>query len=68
MTHSDADALVSIGLVYNSLENVDEAITYFRKALEAEPENVFAWNALGDALYGKEDIEGAVEPIAKVWN
>jgi tetratricopeptide (TPR) repeat protein len=54
-----------IGLVYNSQDRSDDAIRAYREALEQEPENVFAWNALGDALYGQGDAQGAVDAFQK---
>ena len=68
---SDADALVSIGLVYNSQDRSDDAIRAYHEALDLEPENIFALNALGDALYGMGDAQAAdrsaYDLIAPPW-
>jgi tetratricopeptide (TPR) repeat protein len=56
---------VSIGLVHNSQDRCDDAIQAFRQALELEPDNVFALNALGDSLYGQGDVDGAIASFTR---
>jgi len=47
------------------MEQPDEAIRSYITALEMDPVNVFALNALGDAYYGLGEREKAVEAYKK---
>jgi superkiller protein 3 len=44
------DALVNKGLALSNLGKYDEAIQYYDKALEIDPNNTLVLNSKGDAL------------------
>ena len=43
------------------MERAEDAIKAYNAALELDPDNVFAYNALGDAWYGQGNREKAIE-------
>lgn len=48
------------GNYYQQQKNYDAAIGWYNKATQAEPSNARAWQALGNAYYGKGDKANAV--------
>lgn len=51
----------NLGIVYSKLENVDEAIDNFKKAVELEPDYIEAHLALGVLHEIKKDYESAIK-------
>lgn len=62
---SDMYALSRAGTVCVPLEKFDDALTYFNKAIEIDPENGDARFNLGNAYYFKEDYNKALECYAE---
>ncbi len=48
------------GNYYQQQKNYDAAIGWYNKATQAEPNNAHAWQALGNAYYGKGDKADAI--------
>jgi tetratricopeptide (TPR) repeat protein len=51
---------IQYGNYYQQQRNYDAAIGWYNKATQAEPSNARAWQALGNAYYGKGDKANAV--------
>ncbi|MCL6741257.1 sulfotransferase [Sphingomonas sp. RB56-2] len=47
------------------LGNIDEALGFLKRAVEAAPNDHAAWNNLGNALHEADDTEGAVEALRR---
>ena len=51
---SDINLLHNMGLVYGEMEKYDEAIKWFQKVVEIDPNYYEAWNNLGYDYQQKE--------------
>lgn len=51
---------IQYGNYYQQQKNYDAAIGWYNKATQAEPSNARAWQALGNAYYGKGDKANAI--------
>jgi tetratricopeptide (TPR) repeat protein len=51
---------IQYGNYYAQRKNYDAAVGWYNKATQAEPSNAHAWQALGNAYYGKADKANAV--------
>jgi len=63
---SEARALYKEAFAHFVSDRLDEAITTYRKALEADPELAIAWNGLAMALAQSGDLDGALEAARKL--
>jgi tetratricopeptide (TPR) repeat protein len=55
-----ATQAVQYGNYYLQQKNYDAAIGWYNKATQADPTNAHAWQALGNAYYGKNDKTNAI--------
>jgi superkiller protein 3 len=51
---------IQYGNYYQQQKNFDAAAAWYNKATQAEPNNAHAWQALGNAYYGKSDKAHAI--------
>jgi len=56
-------ALGGLGVVYEEMQNFDEAESYLRKAVELDKESSWAYSHLSLSLMGKECYEAALEKV-----
>lgn len=66
--YPDNNRYNNIGVLYSNSGNYTKAISYYKKALEVNPDNVWAWSNLGHTLYiigrnqdAKKCLERALE-------
>ncbi|EKX52155.1 hypothetical protein GUITHDRAFT_161321 [Guillardia theta CCMP2712] len=58
---SDVDAAFNLGVLHQSMENVDLAIPWYKKALSHDPKHFDALGNLGSALHKKSDLDAAIK-------
>jgi Flp pilus assembly protein TadD len=63
---SDARALAKQAFDHLAQDRLDEAVSTYREALEADPGLPIAWNGLAMALAQQEDLDGAIEAAKKL--
>jgi tetratricopeptide (TPR) repeat protein len=64
-TSSDAEALATLGEIYNSLGKMDDAERVLRRALELDADNPEAQNNLGRTLARRGDRAGAIAAFSR---
>lgn len=65
---SDAFTLVSLGKVYNELENFDKAEKVIKSVIEQNPENINYISDLADVYIKEKKYDEAIELVKKVIN
>ncbi len=62
-----AQAYDNLGVIYAEMGLIDIAISFYKKAVEADPQNPRAHNNLGVAYEEKGDYEAAIEEYKKAF-
>ncbi len=60
---NDSDLLNQIGVIYKATHQFSEAITYYQKAVQADPKNNLARTDLASCLYYQGDVDGALKQL-----
>ena len=63
---NDANALTGAGIAAHLTARDDEAISYLKKALQADPEFAYASYVLGQIAYGQGDLDLAIKSYERV--
>jgi len=58
-------ALVNLGNIYFERKQYDEAVLYYRRAAEIEPNDALIWYNTGGAYFNKGDYEQAAQAYSK---
>lgn len=59
----NSDLLNQIGMVYKATHQFEEAIGYYKRAVQADPRNNLARTDLASCLYYKGDVDGALAQL-----
>lgn len=59
----NSDLLNQIGMIYKTTHQFEEAIGYYKKAVQANPKNNLARTDLASCLYYKGDVDGALAQL-----
>jgi cytochrome c-type biogenesis protein CcmH/NrfG len=60
---NNSDLLNQVGTIYKSTHQFKEAISYYQKAIAANPRNNFARTDLASCLYYEGDVDGALQQL-----
>ncbi len=63
---NDARALTGAGIAAHLLARDDQAVSYLKRALQADPENAYASYVLGQIAYGQGDLDLAIKSYERV--
>lgn len=59
----NSDLLNQIGMIYKTTHQFEEAIGYYKRAVQANPKNNLARTDLASCLYYKGDVDGALAQL-----
>ncbi len=62
---TDPDAQLELGDVYLAIHQTEDAVKYFRRALDEDPASMQAMNDLGRAYLDLQDYDGAIDIFGK---
>ncbi len=65
---NDSDIQEELGEVFQTIHRPDEAIVYFRRALDSDPRSIAAFNGLGMAYLDLRDHGSAVQYLSDCLN
>ena len=58
---SDGSIYAQLGMALEQIDRADEAEKIYRRGIAADPNNAQNWKRLGDRLFEKKDLNGAIE-------
>jgi cytochrome c-type biogenesis protein CcmH/NrfG len=60
---NDSNVLNELGTIYKATHQFKEAMSYYEKAVQADPKNVGARTDLASCMYYEGDVEGALKQL-----
>lgn len=60
---NDSNVLNELGTVYKATHQFKEAMSYYQKAVDADPKNVGARTDLASCMYYEGDVDGALQQL-----
>jgi len=60
---NNIDLLMQVASIYHTTHQFQEAVTYYRRAAQADPKNVALRTKLAASLYRTGDVDGAISQL-----